>query len=179
MTPVSSSTSTYKIGIQSLPNTIPGPCWESQSCALGDSGPGGGTIFYYSATAFTETGTACASSCHYLEWAPVSWATTLSINANFSTPGTNTADPLMAWSSDTTHEAQPGMHSTNSAIGTRFTDTQALLTSSGSYVHDTSQAAFATHSYTRSAHFKKLSPKSQSFPVIFVIRSGYDKGVTT
>jgi hypothetical protein len=95
----------------------------------------------------TLTGAACGSSCHYLEWAPVSWATTLSFNANFNTPGTNTADPLMGWSSDATHAAQSGMHSSNSAIGTGFANTQAMLTSSGSYVNDTSQAAFATHSY--------------------------------
>ena len=40
--------------------------------ALGDTGPGGGTIYYYSPAAFTEAGATCNTSCHYLEYAPAS-----------------------------------------------------------------------------------------------------------
>ena len=43
--------------------------------AVGDTGPGGGKVFYVSQTAFTVTGAPCGTNCHYLEWAPTSWAT--------------------------------------------------------------------------------------------------------
>jgi hypothetical protein len=35
-----------------------------------DRGAGGGIVFYYSATAFTSTGSDCDTNCHYLEAAP-------------------------------------------------------------------------------------------------------------
>jgi len=43
------------------------------SWVVGDTGPGGGKVFYASAGTFTETGAACGSSCRYLEAAPVGW----------------------------------------------------------------------------------------------------------
>ena len=56
-------------------------CAQGGVCAVGDTGPGGGIVFYYSATAFTSTGSTCNTNCHYLEAAPSDlstkvWATT-------------------------------------------------------------------------------------------------------
>ena len=56
-------------------------CATGGVCAVGDTGPGGGPVFYYSATAFTSTGSTCNTNCHYLEAAPSDlstkvWATT-------------------------------------------------------------------------------------------------------
>lgn len=41
---------------------------------IGQIGPGGGTIFYYSEEAFTSTGSTCNADCHYLEVAPANWS---------------------------------------------------------------------------------------------------------
>jgi hypothetical protein len=41
---------------------------------IGQIGPGGGTIFYYSEEAFTSTGSVCDTDCHYLEVAPANWS---------------------------------------------------------------------------------------------------------
>ncbi len=52
------------------------------SYAVGDTGPGGGVVFYVSTTGFTSTGSDCESACKYLEAAPSDqsngspWATT-------------------------------------------------------------------------------------------------------
>ena len=61
---------------------------------MGDTGPGGGIVFYYSATAFTSTGSTCNTNCHYLEAAPSDlstkvWATTdeMCYNTNDSNNG--------------------------------------------------------------------------------------------
>ena len=43
-------------------------CATGGSCTPGVStGAGGGRVFYYSATAFTSTGSDCGTNCHYLE----------------------------------------------------------------------------------------------------------------
>ena len=76
--------------------TIALTCAQGGSCTVGvDTGPGGGVVFYYSATAFTSTGSDC-TNCHYLEAAPANqlsdivWATTATnCYASGSTLGTS------------------------------------------------------------------------------------------
>ena len=61
----------------------------SFTCKLGDTGPGGGFIYYYSDTGFncganyTSTGSPTGGLCHYLEVAPYGWNTG--------------SDPLLIW----------------------------------------------------------------------------------
>ena len=53
------------------PVVIPPPtCAQGGTCVLGDLGPGGGRVFYVSATNFTSTGSDCNTTCKYLEAAP-------------------------------------------------------------------------------------------------------------
>jgi hypothetical protein len=56
---------------------------------VGRFGPGGGIIFYYSATPFTASKASCNTDCHYLEMAPPSWS--------------GNPDPKLTWSADTTN----------------------------------------------------------------------------
>ena len=78
-------------------------CVTTDTCVLGATGPGGGTVFYVSATNFTSTGSACGTACKYLEYAPTGWivSTTPAGQTNCSnsspyaaTPGTSSNDPL-------------------------------------------------------------------------------------
>ena len=46
-------------------------CNGSFTCIVGDTGPGGGKIFYASAVGFNGGSAPCGSSCHYLEKAPL------------------------------------------------------------------------------------------------------------
>jgi hypothetical protein len=41
---------------------------------VGDTGPGGGIVFYVSATVFTSTDSSCGTVCRYLEAAPNTWS---------------------------------------------------------------------------------------------------------
>ena len=61
-------------------------CITTNTCALGAIGPGGGKVFYVQASGgtFTSTGSACNTTCKYLEMAPRTW------NGGAS-------DPLIAW----------------------------------------------------------------------------------
>lgn len=68
--PVAPSTSVYKMTIQSTAHAT-WSCAQGGSCAVGDIGPGGGTIFYASA-GFT-CGESYSQTCKYLEAAPATW----------------------------------------------------------------------------------------------------------
>jgi hypothetical protein len=89
-TPVALASNVAKLTLQST-NHVAGDCITESLCSLGDIGPGGGMVFYAGAP-FTMTGATCNTNCRYLEWAPVSWASTQSQNASFSEPGTATTD---------------------------------------------------------------------------------------
>jgi hypothetical protein len=92
--PTLDATSVYKITIQSESSAQ-----SIASYSVGDTGPGGGIIFYVnnSPNGFDEAGAACSPNCHYLEWAPASWAANdykeyeFSNNSNFYGGGTGTA----------------------------------------------------------------------------------------
>jgi hypothetical protein len=70
-TPVALATSIYKLTIQSSSHANT-PCAQGGICVAGNSGPGGGTVFYVNAGGFT-CGVTMASTCHYMEVAPTGW----------------------------------------------------------------------------------------------------------
>jgi hypothetical protein len=71
-TPVALASNVARITLQSSGHA-PFNCALDLVCSVGDTSPSGGIIFYKSVSAFTETGTVCASDCHYLEYAPRNW----------------------------------------------------------------------------------------------------------
>jgi hypothetical protein len=89
-TPVALASTVERLTIQSTSH-VAGDCITEALCSLGDIGPGGGMVFYAGAP-FTMAGATCNTSCRYLEWAPVSWASTQSQNGSFNVPGTATTD---------------------------------------------------------------------------------------
>jgi hypothetical protein len=70
-TPVALASNVAKLTLQSLSHAN-GNCATEIICAVGDTGPGGGIVFYAGAT-FTETGSVCNTRCNYLELAPKFW----------------------------------------------------------------------------------------------------------
>jgi len=102
-------------------------CATGGSCAIGDTGPGGGIVYYISPTTFTETGAACASTCKYLEMAPSGWDSPTSLT-----------DPHFLWSADLTTT----LRASGVDLGTGLSNT-ALMYNSGN-----SPAADAVHNYS-------------------------------
>lgn len=76
-------------------------CATGGVCAVGDTGPGGGVVFYVSATNFTSTGSDCNTACKYLEAA------------------TSDQSAGIAWCSNTTS----ALGTTATAIGTGMPNT--------------------------------------------------------
>lgn len=88
--PVVLSSSIFKITIQSGAHSV-ATCAQGGPCVVGDRGPGGGIVFYVSASNFTSTGSTCNTACKYLEVAPSTWQS-----------GTVADDLTYAWSTNTT-----------------------------------------------------------------------------
>jgi hypothetical protein len=119
--PVALATDVSRITLESAAH-VAFSCVLDLICNVGDISASGGTIFYYSEAAFTETGTVCASSCHYLEWAPDNWkggASDLNTVKNFWQNGSTYVG---SWVS-------PGLTSyvTRDEFGYGYANTNALI----------------------------------------------------
>lgn len=88
------------------------PCDGSFTCAVGDTGPGGGLVFYVSSDSFTATGTICNSVCKYLESAPTNPAV-----SNYW------LDTTTAWSGET----GTAIGTTGTEIGAGYANTLAMI----------------------------------------------------
>jgi hypothetical protein len=71
------------------------------SYAVGDTGPGGGIVFYVATANFTSTGSDCGTACKYFEAAPPGWGNGITVVAG-ETTGSSTVDPRLTWCSNTT-----------------------------------------------------------------------------
>ena len=117
-------------------------CADGGTCTVGVStGGGGGTVFYYSATAFTSTGSACGTNCHYLEVAPAGWIVSSSpaSQTNCTTAGTSTSDPRCEWSGNTNNPT----YTAGSAIGKGHQNTSYVVGHTGT----AGKAATASRAY--------------------------------
>ena len=108
--------------------TIALTCATGGTCAVGNTGPGGGTVFYVASSTFTSIGSACNTACKYLEAAPIGWitSTTPESQVNCSTPGTISSDPKCEWSGNTSS----AIGTTETGIGTGYANTSAMIAQS-------------------------------------------------
>lgn len=161
-TPVALSNSVFKITIQSgvhatTASEICGSNGQRSSggpCRIGDTGSGGGTIFYVSSTAFTATGSSCSTNCHYLEFAPKGWATLAAVPNDISYNGqiigarTNAnTDPTLVWTDGAFAGNAAGSIATGTAIGTGYSNTQQIKNNTTLGVHDERFAFIAALAY--------------------------------
>ena len=88
-------------------------------CVVGDTGPGGGKVFYVLGGSETVPGAACGLSCRYLEAAPAGW------NAGDS------PDPSRAWGGGSGAEGTCSNGTISGAVGTGigsgFANTTAIM----------------------------------------------------
>ncbi|CAB4668060.1 MAG: hypothetical protein F2653_00955 [Actinobacteria bacterium] len=101
------------------------------TCQVGDTGPGGGKIFYVAASSGFTCGATLSETCYYLEAAPTS--------------GTSAwADVLLAWSTGANQSVSvPNANGT--AIGTGYKNSLAIVAQTGNVT--LSSAAVAARGY--------------------------------
>jgi hypothetical protein len=109
-------------------------CYGVFTCQVGDTGPGGGKIFYVESGTFTQvgaTGSMCTTNCKYLEAAP-----TTGVNA--------WTDAAYVWSGNTTQAI--GATARGTAIGTGYANTLAIV-GQGSGGNTSNRAATISQAY--------------------------------
>ena len=117
---------------------------------LGETGPGGGRVFYYSSGGFNEVGAPCSPVCHYLEWAPNTW-------------NGGVADPQMLGNPDNTNSSG----ATGTALGTGLSNTNAQLTDSTPYLADNAGPAFTARPYLGSALTDWFLPSKDELSLMY------------
>jgi len=143
-----------------------------------DRGAGGGIVFYYSATAFTSTGSDCDTDCHYLEAAPsdqsshILWATTAAVCYDIgSISSTNNCQSNSIYSGDST--SQSSSRTAATAIGKGMANTNqiyARLTTAGG-VATTDYAAGIAWAYTNNSKTDWFLPSKLEFQELYNNRS--------
>ena len=106
--------------------TVALTCAAGGTCIVGDTGPGGGKVFYVAASNFTSTGSTCNTTCRYLEAAPTS-GTSAWTNATYE------------WWSGTTAQAI-GATARGTAIGTGYANTLAIVGQNSPAYRDATKA---------------------------------------
>ncbi len=127
-------------------------CATGGSCIVGDTGPGGGKVFYVRADGgtFTSTGSDCGTACKYLEAAPtdqsagIVWATTAAFcYAAGSDSGTSNCQTNSIYSNAA---GQAASRTAATAIGKGMANTNqvhARLTTAGGALTNTYAAGIA------------------------------------
>lgn len=128
ITATAAATANWSAGHDS--QTFSVACAAGQPCAVGDLGPGGGTVFYASAAGFTNTAT--GETVHYLEYAPDRW------NGGYG-------DPMMEYGCYGAFLTG----ATGTAIGTGQANTRGILSNAASCTSAgySPDAAIAADSY--------------------------------
>jgi hypothetical protein len=108
-------------------------CSAAGTYCVGEVGPGGGMVIYVATSNFSSPGSACGSTCKYLEAATTGWITAATpagqANCTFPLPpnAPPDVDPLCDWSANTS----AALGSTQTAIGTGYANTSAMIAQSG------------------------------------------------
>jgi len=101
-------------------------CATGGTCAVGDTGPGGGIVFYVASGTFTQTGATgsmCTTACRYLEAAPTNWLT-----------GT-TGDPRRSWATDINSNRTTAVSGADgTAIGSGYKNSLDIVAQAGNVV---------------------------------------------
>jgi hypothetical protein len=99
--------------------TVALTCAAGGACSVGDTGPGGGIVFYVAASNFTSTGSTCNTTCRYLEAAPNTWSG-------------GSSDPTRSWATNiNSNQSTAVTGADGTAIGTGYQNSLDIQTQDG------------------------------------------------
>jgi hypothetical protein len=120
---------------------------SSFTCKLGDTGPGGGTVFYISSGTFTQdgaTGSMCTSNCKYFEAAPSGWGN----NGGqwLGNNGSHENDPTITWATNVNSNQTTAVTGADqTAIGSGYQNSIDIVNQAGNVA--ATSAAVAAREY--------------------------------
>jgi hypothetical protein len=145
-------------------------CADGGVCAVGETGPGGGVVFYVQAAGGTFTcGATLTSTCRYLEAAPANWLT-----------GT-IGDPLRTWATDNEAGVGIGNQATavtgarGTAIGSGYKNSLAVVAQTGNAA--ATSAAVLSRAYEGNSKTDWYLPTKNELNELFLERARV--GITT
>ena len=138
------ATTTTTVAPTTTTTTVALTCAQGGVCAVGDTGPGGGVVFYVALSNFTSTGSACNTACKYMEAAPRGWIVSSAPagQTNCVIVGSSTVDPKCAWSGNTSY----AISTTSALIGKGHANTTAMIAQPFGG-NDVGKAATVSHAY--------------------------------
>jgi hypothetical protein len=143
-------------------------CANGGPCALGETGPGGGKVFYVSSSNFTSTGSDCGTACKYLEAAPsdhssqVGWcSTTVSLGVTATSTGSGMSNTTTADSTCTSGAIQVAADYTNNSKTDWHLPSQDELAQL--YAQRTTVGGFSSFGYWSSSEFGDYNAWYQNF----------------
>jgi len=151
------------------PTAVPLTCATGGACVVGDTGPGGGKVFYVSATNFTSTGSDCGTTCKYLEAAPsdqssgVTWCNDVAIalGTTGTAIGTGMANTTTAYTTCTTGAIKIAAdYTNNSKADWHLPSTDEL---DQLHIQKTTVGGFSTAIYWSSSEFNATVLWAQGF----------------
>jgi hypothetical protein len=128
--PVALSSSVFKVTIQSVGHKD-FACALGGDCAIGETGPGGGKIFYASAQGFA-CGVTRAATCNYLEVAPLNW--------------NGVTDPTRTWAQSTPIDYTNTSLLLSQSLGYGAQNTKAIIDQGNSNTATSAAALAASYS---------------------------------
>lgn len=173
--PVATAGSVSRLTIQSSPLSAPN-CAQGGTCSVGDIGPGGGRIFFYSVSGFscgagyTSTGSPTGGLCKYLESAPSGW--------------NSGSDPTMMWAVSGNQTINvPGITNDEttanlniSQVGLGYKNSLAIVAQNGA---GTTYAAGASRAYAGGSKSDWYLPTLAEINLLCQWNRGVTSNVTT
>ena len=110
--------------------TVVPTCANGGTCVVGNTGPGGGIVFYVQAAGgtFTSTGSDCNTTCKYLEAAPNNWGASTTVEDACRAVVAD-RDPECFWSGNSTNAI--GATAQGFVVGSGYANTQAAVGQAG------------------------------------------------
>ena len=146
---------------QAEPVKATATCAQGGVCVVGNTGPGGGIVFYVANTTFTQIGatdTMCTNNCKYLEAAPANWLV-----------GT-TGDPARTWATNVNNNQMTSVTSaTRVAIGSGYQNSLDIVAQAGNVA--ASSAAVLAREYRGGTKTDWFLPAVQELDQLFAQRA--------
>jgi hypothetical protein len=140
---------------------------------VGDRGPGGGIVYYVSDNYFTSTGSACNTTCKYLEAAPSGWNSGADPQKPWATGNSSSGNAILDVDGITNDNSE---YNNALGVGLGYANSLAIVTQNGA---GTTYAAGAARAYTGGSKTDWYLPTTAELNLLCQLNRGVAIDVAT